>query len=151
VTAAAWIVSVIALAAPPPACEVSRPTGDQPRGASLSRPYGNGRLWVGLWPDGVVVFRQGGPGRIEPDGSLTMKFAWWRAARGRLRVTGRRKDAAAPPLTARIPAGYGETGFQSTSLTFPSEGCWEVTGEVGSARLTFVTRVVNLATARGAP
>ncbi|HEV8254480.1 MAG TPA: hypothetical protein VGQ78_06980 [Vicinamibacteria bacterium] len=142
-------MSAIALAPSPAACDVSRPTNDQPRGASLGRPYGNGRLWVGLWPNGVVVFKRAGPGRINPDGSLTMKFAWWRAVRGRLEITGRRKDAAAPPLTARIPAGYGETGFQSTGLTFASEGCWEVTGRVGAATLTFVTRVVKLANARG--
>jgi hypothetical protein len=148
---AALVLSVVALAGSPAACDVSRPTNDQPRGASLGRAYGNGKIWVSLWPDGVVVFKRGGPGRINPDGSLTMKFPWWRAVRGRLEVTGRRKDAAAPPLTARIPAGYGDTGFQATSLTFASEGCWEVTGRVGSARLTFVTRVLNAATAPGDP
>ena len=28
----------------------------------------------GLWPEGTVVFRPGGPGEIFPDGSLSMKF-----------------------------------------------------------------------------
>jgi hypothetical protein len=40
----------------------------------------------GLWPEGTVVFRPGGPGEILPDGSLSMKFGWTRGEglRGRL-------------------------------------------------------------------
>jgi hypothetical protein len=100
----------------------------------------------GLWPDGTVVFRPGGPGEILPDGSLSMKFGWTRGEglRGKLKIHGRRLDAPAPPLRARIPDGYGDTGFQATALIFPTEGCWEVTGEVGDTRLTFVTRVVKV-------
>ena len=96
-----------------------------------------------LWPEGTIVFR---PGSVEPDGSLAMKFGWTRGegVRGKLKIHGRRLDAAAPPLRARIPDGYGETGFQATALIFPMEGCWEVTGEVGETRLTFVTRVVRV-------
>jgi hypothetical protein len=99
-----------------------------------------------LWPEGTVVFRPGGPGEILPDGSLAMKFGWTRGEglRGKLKIHGRRLDASAPPLRARIPDGYGGTGFQATALIFPTEGCWEVTGEVGETRLTFVTRVVRI-------
>src|SRR5215472_1876623 len=97
-------------------------------------------LRVGLWPDGTVVFTPGGPGSTEPDGSLSMKFPWWREGgiRGKLRIHGRRLDALAPPLRAAIPDGYADTGFQSAALIFPTEGCWEVTGEVADTRLTFV-------------
>jgi hypothetical protein len=72
-----------------------------------------------------------------------MKWWWWRGVRGSLLITGRRLDAAAPPLRADIPSGYGDIGFQSTALTFPTEGCWEVTGTVGNTELTFVTLVVK--------
>jgi hypothetical protein len=97
----------------------------------------------GLWPDGTVVFHPGGPGFILPDGSLSMKFGWLRGAdlRGKLTVHGKRLDASAPPLRADIPKGYGDTGFQASALIFPTEGCWEITGEVGDTRVTFVTRV----------
>lgn len=101
----------------------------------------------GLWPEGTVVFvRPGGSGEIGPDGSLSMKFGWTRGGglRGKLKIHGRRLDASAPPLRAWIPDGYGDTGFQATKLTFPTEGCWEVTGEVAEASLTFVTRVVKV-------
>jgi hypothetical protein len=45
-------------------------------------------------------------------------------------------------LTAEIPEGYGETGFQATGLVCASEGCWEVTASAGDATLTFVTQAV---------
>lgn len=106
--------------------------------------YGSCALSTGLLEDGTVVFRPGGPGFVLPDRSLSMKFPWWRGVRGKLTIQGRRLDAHAPPLRASIPAGYGEIGFQATALIFPTAGCWEVTGKVGEASLTFVTRVVNL-------
>lgn len=99
----------------------------------------------GLWPNGTIVFQTGGPGSIEPDGSLAMKFGWTREGlRGKLKIHGKRLDAPAPPLRASIPYGYGDTGFQATALIFPTEGCWEVTGEVGDTHVTFVTRVVRI-------
>jgi hypothetical protein len=52
-------------------------------------------------------------------------------------------DGAAPPLSTSIPDGYGPTGFQASGVTFPTEGCWEVTGRVGNASLTFVTLVLK--------
>jgi hypothetical protein len=61
---------------------------------------------------------------------------------GKLRIEGRRLDGPAPPLTADVPDGYGDAGFQASGIDFPTEGCWEVTGRVGSASLTFVTLVV---------
>ena len=66
-----------------------------------------------------------------------MKFPWWRGAglRGKLTIHGRRRDAAAPPLLADIPNGYGDPGFQATALVFPTEGCWEVTGQVADTSL----------------
>jgi hypothetical protein len=106
----------------------------------------NGALFVGgLWRNGTIVFRPGGPGFILPDGSLSMKFGWLRGAglRGKLIIRGRRLDASAPPLRAHIPDGYGDTGFQATALIFPTVGCWEVTGEVSGSKLTFVTRVIK--------
>jgi hypothetical protein len=138
------------------ACAVTLPNGSGPPGVFThhgpndnagSKPYksylyGNGKLWTTLSPNGTVEFRPGGPGSVDPDGSLDMKFPWWRGVRGKLTIEGRRLDGAAPPLRAHIPEGYGDTGFQSTALVFPTAGCWEVTGRVGDASLTFVTRVI---------
>jgi len=78
------------------------------------------------------------------DGSLQMKFPWWRGVRGSLTIDGRRLDAPGSRLRARIPSGYRDSGFQATGLIFPTPGCWEVTGRVGEASLTFVVVVVKI-------
>ncbi|HZD02845.1 MAG TPA: hypothetical protein VFA46_22445 [Actinomycetes bacterium] len=64
---------------------------------------------------------------------------------GKLRITGRRLDASAPPAQGSVPDGYGETGFQASGVTFPTEGCWQITGKVARTALTFVTFVVKQA------
>jgi hypothetical protein len=62
---------------------------------------------------------------------------------GQLVIEGRRLDGKARPIRADIPSGYGESGFQPSGIYFSTEGCWEVTGSVGEASLTFVTLVVK--------
>lgn len=122
----------------PAACPVTQPNGSLPPGEeTLSENYlGNGQLWTVLWPAGTTVIVP------EADGRLAMKFPWWRAVSGGLTISGRQLDGAAPPLSADIPDGYGETGFQASAIFFPAPGCWEITGRAGEASLTFVTRVV---------
>jgi hypothetical protein len=107
--------------------------------------YGGEQLaFSGPWPDGIIVFKPGGPGVVLPDGSLSMKFGWRRGVRGALKINGRRLDSTAPPLRSDVPTGYGDIGFQPTALIFPTPGCWEVTGYVGHSSLTFVTKVIRI-------
>jgi hypothetical protein len=123
------------------ACPVTTPNGNTPPDETYAPEYhGNGGLFTVLWPAGNIFM---GPQNVEPDGSLSMKFVWWRGAKGQLTIEGRRLDAEAPPLRASIPDGYGDSGIQASALIFPTEGCWEVTGRVGDAALTFVTRVTK--------
>jgi hypothetical protein len=108
--------------------------------------YWNGNLYAAaFWSDATVMAGPRGVGFVLPDGSMAIKYPWFRAAglTGKLTVTGRRLDAAAPPLNAEIPSGYGTTGFQATGLIFPTDGCWEITGKVGDTILTFVNRVIR--------
>jgi hypothetical protein len=60
------------------------------------------------------------------------------------RSEGRRLDAEAAPLRARIPEGYGEIGFQSTYVIFPTPGCWEVTGRVDNIALRSVVWIIKV-------
>jgi hypothetical protein len=127
-------------------CPVSEPNGMVPPGEDpdfASNVLGNGALFVGLYPDGTVVFEPGGYGTRAGDGTLAMKFWWWRGVEGQLEISGRRLDGDSGPMWAEVPGGYGDTGFQATGLVFPGEGCWEVTGRVGESTLTFVTRIVS--------
>jgi hypothetical protein len=118
-------------------CPITRPNGSPPPGRTAGTEFhGNGAIWVGLYAANVVVDEP------NPDASIGAKLGWWRGAPGQLTITGRRLDGTAPPLTASVPDGYGESGFQATGVSFPVVGCWEVTGRVGQASLTFVTLVI---------
>jgi hypothetical protein len=43
-----------------------------------------------------------------------------------------------------VSNAYGDRGFQATCLIFSTPGCWEVTGRVGDATVTFITKVVKI-------
>ena len=110
--------------------------------------YGNASVAVDLNPPNghLVAGRLPGGGwraTINANGSIDAKYGWWRAGDdARLTISGHRLDAAAPPLIADVPNGYG-VGFQATGLTFPTIGCWRVTGRFKSATLSFVVRVTK--------
>jgi hypothetical protein len=106
--------------------------------------YGNESLQVVLPGSGKLVFRPGGPGFVDRDGALGIKFAWDRLVAGTLSVGGRRLDGEARPARAYLSNGYGNIGFEPTYLVFPTPGCWEITGRVGEAKLTFVLLVEKI-------
>ncbi|MBO0822720.1 MAG: hypothetical protein J2P27_02545 [Actinobacteria bacterium] len=124
----------------PAALPGQSPADSVPPGATI---YGNGKLFVTLNANGVIV----APARfVNRDGSIEWKFPWWRYVSGQLTITGHRVDAPAPPLTSDVPVGYGDIGFQASGVAFPSEGCWQVTATVDHhTSLTFVTFVVQAA------
>lgn len=122
------------------ACSVTVPNG-------VGAAYGSALLSVaGLWPNGTIEFKPGGPGFVTSAGALGMKFGWTRGVRGKLNVAGHRLDGAAAPLRLEANNGYGDIGFQASYLIFSTPGCWEVTAQVGAredSRITFVTKVVK--------
>jgi len=125
-------------------CRVTKPNGHAPLGQPRGpQTYGNDALSTVLSPNGVVEFRPGGPGFVLPDGSLMMKFPWWRKAEAALEITGRRLDASAPPLRSEIGSSE-DVHMVPTYVIFPTTGCWEVSGKVGDVSLVFVTKVVKV-------
>jgi hypothetical protein len=86
-------------------------------------------VWAVLGPKEDSWWRTGG-----------WKVFWIRPAGTQLTITGRRLDAQAAPLRARIPCCY-PAGFQATGLDFPTEGCWDVTAKAGDHTLHITTRV----------
>jgi hypothetical protein len=101
----------------------------------------NDALLTILPADGKVVFRPGGPGFVDRDGALGIKWGWVRLIAGELIVGGRRLDADASPARSYMNSGYGNINFQATYLVFPSPGCWEITGRIRDRSLTFVVQV----------
>jgi hypothetical protein len=123
----------------PPKCKVTKPNGNTPPGEPPSPHFhGGAGLWTSLWRDTPSE-----PDVVLEDGSLSMKFPWWRGVKGKLTIEGRRLDGPAAPLRSIIPDGYGDTGFQPTGLIFPTEGCWKVVGRVGDVSLKFVILVTK--------
>ena len=124
----------------PRACPLTLPNGRvMPEHEDAGMNHGNGSLWTAMWPHNVVIAT---PDFIEADGSVGMKWPWWKGVDGKLTISGRRLDGSAPPLRAHLP-DYGRRGFQPSGISFPTEGCWEVTGAVGETKLTFVTLVLK--------
>jgi hypothetical protein len=122
-----------------PACAVTeavwaRPPADA---AVLDEPaYGDyfvnadRSIWASAW----WAVGEGGPSALSEDG---IKVGWFRPEGADLAITGQRLDAEAPPLEAHVPCCY-PTRFQATGLTFPSEGCWEITATAADRALSFV-------------
>jgi len=127
----------IELPSPKESCPVTIPRV----GSSGRFTYGNGLLSTTLPPDGIVV-----PARREPDGSLFWKPGWLpRGIRGELTVRGERIDAPSPPMRVlAVRWGYSSDGQGSwaTASTFPSEGCWRISGRVGDISLSYIVKVV---------
>lgn len=126
-------------------CEVTLPNGSVPPGENPSPYlYGNGVLWSEFWPRNTVL---AGPKYIMPDGSIRMKWPWWREVIGDLHIAGRRLDGPAPPIATNVSsAGYPPRGFLASTIYFPTEGCWELTATIADAQLKFVTVVLKVST-----
>jgi len=123
------------------ATRTNRPPPPVPRSFN----YGNTTIAVALSPpNGQIVagrLRSGGVrATIRADGTIDAKVGWWRAGEQRIHITGTRLDAHAPPLRADVPEGYSR-GFQATGLSFPTPGCWRVTGSYGGRSLSFTVLV----------
>jgi hypothetical protein len=121
---------------PRPECRATDTVRATPPRDPNASPFGPGPWYVNsdrtIWAGwDAVRMRAGKKGN---------KVLWIRPAGAPLTVSGRRLDAPAPPIQARIPCCY-PTGFQASGLMFPTEGCWEIVAVAGPSQLTFVTDV----------
>ena len=122
-------------------CPVTLPNNVAPPGnGPKALGYRHGGLWVELWPYGVTLV---GKHDVATNGWLDVKVPWYRYGKGKLEITATRLDKMARRAHSDVPAGYGPTGFQASSVEFPSQGCWRVTGTAGGAGLSFVTIVLT--------
>ena len=112
-----------------------------PPGGMRLAMHGSEGLWVEAHEDrivrGVPATRNSG---VAP-GGVHEKFRWVRLKEGRLTLEARRLDQPAPPALVSVPDGYGALGFQATGITFPTPGCWEITGRTADQLVRFVVTV----------
>ena len=104
--------------------------------------YGNGILSTSVpGADGVLATRR------DVDGSLFQKL-WWLPKRGfggNLVVGGERLDAPGRMTVHSVNWGHSSDGRGSwaSAVSFPSEGCWRLTGRVGDVSLIYVVSVIE--------
>ena len=113
------------------------PTNPKPTARSSlplrARALGNGDPLIG---QGDLWTTQLNPVGYALDGTWATKQPWFRAATGKLTITGRRLDGRGH-FTADVPpaSSYARTGFLPSGLRFSSAGCWEVTARLRRSRV----------------
>jgi hypothetical protein len=106
--------------------------------------HGNGFLSVTLPANGVLAMIR------EPDGTFFNKLGWLpkKGFGGELEVRGDRLDAPGRLRVLQVSWGHvfvnGVRGRGSwrSAVTFPSEGCWRLTGRVADISLSYAVEVV---------
>ncbi|HXG76908.1 MAG TPA: hypothetical protein VNJ53_10090 [Gaiellaceae bacterium] len=105
--------------------------------------YGNGLLQTTLGRDGRLR-------ALRRDGVLFQKLAWLPLAglRGTLVVRGERLDAPGRMRVLGVYWGHASRGpaaqgSWASAVTFPSAGCYRITGRVGDVALSYVASVVG--------
>jgi len=112
-------------------------TRDQEREATKNTNWaGRDGIWLVLPGDGLVTW--GSP-------TYGSKFGLFVSGSGRVTATARRFDAPTPAGVATHVGtreeGYGPPGFIASGITFPADGCWEVTYRIAERSVTFVVDV----------
>jgi hypothetical protein len=126
----------------------SQPATPCPVTTSATGRLGNGALSTPLLPRGTLAVDADD---VAPGGSIGWKFGWRPSgipSVPKLTVAGLRLDAASPPMRVfSVNWGYSYTaagqgpGSWATAVSFPTPGCWKLTGRAGDITLSFVIRV----------
>ncbi|MFI5176622.1 MAG: YncE family protein, partial [Terriglobia bacterium] len=117
------------------ACPVTKPVLDEPPSDPKASPFGFGEWYISE-SRSIWFPRQGW--RAGSDNKVILI----RPAGVRLAISGRRLDGPAPPLElSKGVSEYPGSTFEVIGMTFPAEGCWEVTAKAGDDVLRFVTTV----------
>jgi hypothetical protein len=90
------------------------------------------------------------PHYTPDDPTFRQKMQWWRQGYDyhteptpKLKVTGRRLDALAPPLISEVNNVAGTLPSMMVGMNLPSLGCWEITGHYGTDELSLVVWVTE--------
>jgi hypothetical protein len=150
-----FLIPAVRASEVPDSCPVTK-VADQP--FIPPAPYPSVRnAWIGsakLWTfvpaesewEGVVHDTPG-------ESQFSEKLFWWSEGYDwrkenppELKITGKRLDGPAPPLTAAEHANAGWTNdrehpFMVTLISIPKAGCWQITGQYKGKELSYVVWV----------
>ena len=126
-------------------------------GEFLGPPFPESEHWYGSESLAVMVPGAQAWGTTGPKALIAVKLFWWSAGfkpgmESNLKVSirdlnGNSNDAVvSKPTNANAESLGGWTML--TGIDFPSEGCWEITGEYLGQFLTFVAETVDRSAAR---
>ncbi len=118
--------------------------------------FGTEKLWTELPLSGIYPTVEQKDGYSTKQAWFSSSYNWrtldeWRSHMGdapKFTITVRRLDSAdksakVPPQTGSPSFAENGGAFYMSGPTFPALGCWEVTGQMDDAKLTFVLWVVN--------
>ena len=119
------------------ACPVTKAVLDEPERDPKASPFGFGEWFISQ--DHKIWFP-----RQDWRAGQGNKVILIRPAGKRLDITGKRIDAAGPAVHIRpgdFASDYPGSTYEVIGLTFPTEGCWEITAKAGTDELRFTTTV----------
>ena len=126
------------VAAPPTwmrACPVTKHILDEPAKDPNASDFGFGEWYVN---DSRTIWFPRQDWRAGSGNKVILK----RPAGVRLAVSGRRLDGPAPPLQVDgLVSDYPGSTFEVIGMSFPEEGCWEITAKAEGNELRLVTTV----------
>ena len=112
--------------------------------------FGTDRLWTHRPTNGILRGLPVDTTSAHP--TFSEKLFWWRQGydgrmepRPKLTVTGKRLDSPAPALEVSRPttAIMGDRSAMLVGVSFPTAGCWQITGNYANDELTLVVWVAQ--------
>lgn len=105
--------------------------------------YGTGALWTRLPPQDWAGGYWAGVASPQKLFVWSPGFDWRTAHKPYLKITGKRLDGEAPPIeiAGGTNAGAGGMSAMLIGVSFPAEGCWQLTVDHDGHTLNFVVRV----------
>jgi hypothetical protein len=117
------------------ACPVTTPALDEPPPDPNASPFGFGEWYIN---DRRTIWFP----RQDWQAKSGNKVILIRPAGVRLEISGRRLDEPAPALQVDgMVSDSPGSSFEVIGMSFPAEGCWEITAKGGNNELRFVTTV----------
>ena len=143
--------------APPSSCPVTHPPERPfvPPAPYQGKPgkgvfwFGSEKLWTWLLADGVWQGLHTESGYGNKLFFYSVNFDWNKDRTRRVVITGKRRDAGAPPFVTEgrccsgggVPPNYW---FIVAGVDIPAPGCWEITADNRGENLSFVVWVAPL-------